>query len=535
MRSLMLIASVIVIFSFCVEAQVNQLKIIPEPQDLEIQEGAFVLNNDLTIHLDKQFAVALPEVTLLQQIIQHEVSIKVKVLSGKISSFAKGQITIRRDQRFKDPEEYILSIDKNGILITTSERHGLFYAIQTLHQILSFQLTDKNDYKLPTIKIHDQPRFGYRALMLDPARHFLPIKDLKKYIDIMAFYKFNKLHLHLTDDQGWRIEIKQYPKLTEIGSRRKETDGDGKAHEGFYTQEQLRELVAYARTKFIDVIPEVDMPGHSLAVLASYPDLACFPGEFEVRTTPGVAKDLVCAGSEDVYSFYDAIIGELASVFPYPKIHIGGDEAPTDHWEKCSQCQGIIETKDLDGEHDLMAYFFDRINKTLTKHKREPMLWYEENVNTYPKGSTVFLWRLGTAERVIKATRQKGLNLISSPGEYAYFDYPQSSSDKIYAPSWMPVLSLEQAYQFDPGYGLPESKQDHIIGVEGCIWGEGVKDIDKAFYMTFPRALALSEAGWSVMRNRSWQNFSLKIKQHLNFLLERGINYRPPTELYKSD
>ena len=247
----------------------------------------------------------------------------------------------------------------------------------------------------------------------------------------------------------------------------------------------------------------------------------------------GVEKKLMCAGNENTLKFYENVFAELSTIFPYPEIHIGDDEAPTEKWEICPKCQSMIKANNLENEHELMAYFFQQINGLLQKHGKEPMLWYEETVSHYPKGSTVYLWRLGSAERVLSATREKGLKLICSPGEHAYFDYPQSRNDKMYAADWMPILTLEQVYKFDPGYGLPENEQEHIIGVEGCLWGESVKNIDRAFYMTYPRALALSEAGWSEMENRSWENFNNKLEKHLMFLLGNGVNFRPPVELIK--
>lgn len=532
MRKLLVVLSLSILIIADVKSQNSNLTIIPEPYQVTVNQGKYVIGNDVKIVSQQGFSNTMPEAQLIQKILEENTGIKVEISTDEVD-YARNQIRLIEDNQIKNPEGYLLNIGKPGITLQAPSRQGLFYACQTLQQLFPVSLEGKETNILPYCTIEDFPRFSFRALMLDPARHFLPLDDLKKYIETMAMYKFNKLHIHLTDDQGWRIEIKKYPQLTEIGSWRDETEGDGKKHGGYYTQDQLKELVAYAKAHFIDIIPEIDMPGHSMGALAAYPELACFPDTFEVVTSIGIEKNLMCAGNENVYNFYDDVFEELASIFPYPEIHIGGDEAPTDKWEVCPKCQNAIKINGLENEHELMAYFFKRINELLVKYDKKPLLWYEETVSHYPEGSTVYLWRNGTAERVLQATREKGLKLICSPGEHAYFDYPQSKGDKMYLPDWMPILTLEQVYYFDPGYGLSKNEQKHIIGVEACLWGENIKDIDGLFYMTFPRAFALSEAGWSVMENRSWDNFSRKIDKNLMFLLERGVNFRPPIELYK--
>jgi hexosaminidase len=232
-----------------------------------------------------------------------------------------------------------------------------------------------------------------------------------------------------------------------------------------------------------------------------------------------------------VYTFLNRVVGELSSIFPSKKIHIGGDEAPLDNWKKCPQCQSVIRQQHLMSEQGLMSYFFKRVDKILHKYGKSPLIWYETDVPEYPSGSTMYLWRMGTAKKVLDSMQKKGFSLIASPGEYAYFDYPQWKGD-IPQTDWMSTLTLKQVYQFDPGYGLPLTQSKFIIGVEACLWGEYVPNIERAFYMTYPRALALAEAGWSEMKNRSWVRFEQKLSAHLNWLLEHGINYRAPAEIY---
>ena len=365
--------------------------------------------------------------------------------------------------------------------------------------------------------------------MLDPARHFIPVKDVKRYIDQMAKFKFNVLHLHLTDDQGWRIEIKKYPLLTEIGSKRKETDGDKRPHGGFYTQDQMKELIAYAAERHIEIIPEIDVPGHSVAAIAAYTWLTCL-NPVEVRTTAGVSKDLLCGGNEKVYEFYSGVLDELCTLFPSAKFHLGGDEAPLDHWKQCKKCQAFMKAKGFDREQQLMSYFFNRMNEVLVKHGKTPLFWYELDVPDYPANTVTYAWRWGLTPKVIERSRELGCKVICAPGEYAYLDYPQWAGDMPEVNWGMPVTPLRKVYEFDPGYGLPREQQAHIIGVEATLWGECIKNIDRAFYMTFPRALAVAEAGWSVMENRDWESFKQRMFPLLSDLMRDGVSFRVPYE-----
>ncbi|GAA3579622.1 beta-N-acetylhexosaminidase [Snuella lapsa] len=510
-------------------AQSSDLKIIPQPLQLETTNGHFSIKKEHAIFLDPNFQDAKPEAQLLKQLIKKETNIDLSISNAK--SNAIDGITINRNTSIKNNEGYKLEINTKGIHLQASSRAGIFYGIQTLSQLFPVAIENKPNNRLPLLSIIDNPRFEYRALMLDPARHFLPIAAIKEYIDAMAAYKFNYLHLHLTDDHGWRIEIKKYPLLTKIGSIRKETNGNGIPHGGFYTQDELKDLVAYAKSKHVEIIPEIDMPGHGMSILSAYPDLACFPRKFEVSTVPEVSKELLCAGKPEVYQFYEDVINEVASIFPNPKLHLGGDEAPLDNWKKCPHCQLTMQKNNLDHEEKLMAHFFDRINKILTKLNKEPLLWYESDVESYPKNSTVFLWRNEEPDIKTQEIKSRGLLMINSYGRNTYFDYPQSKGD-IPNVKWMSVLSLKKVYEFDPVRGLPENENQFIKGVQGCVWGEYVPNIERAFYMTYPRVLALSEKAWSTKSNWSWEQFKKKLDKHFIKLLNNGVKYRPPIELY---
>lgn len=463
----------------------------------------------------------------LQRVIAHRTGIEPAFAESKVK--AKGTIQLVLSDDIEGEEGYCLEVTAKNITITGKTPAGVYYGIKTLDQLLIGDGGFGMRQQLAAVKIVDRPRFEYRALMLDPARHFIPLKDIKRYMDQMAKFKFNVLHLHLSDDQGWRIEIKKYPLLTEIGSKRKETDGDKRPHGGFYTQEQMKELIAYAAERHIEIVPEIDVPGHSVAAIAAYPWLTCFE-PVEVRTTAGVSKDLLCAGNEKVYEFYSDVLDELCVLFPSSKFHLGGDEAPLDHWKQCEKCQAFMKAKGFEREQQLMSYFFNRMNEVLVKHGKTPLFWYELDVPDYPANTVTYAWRWGLTPKVIERSRELGCKVICAPGECAYFDYPQWAGDMPEVNWGMPVAPLRKVYEFDPGYGLPREQQAHIIGVEATLWGECIKNIDRAFYMTFPRALALAEAGWSDMENRSWESFKQRMFPLLSDLMREGVNFRVPYE-----
>lgn len=417
---------------------------------------------------------------------------------------------------FFNPEAYRLEVTPREVRITGGSPAGVFYGVQTLRQ-----LVDQNG-DIPCVTIRDEPRYAYRGLMLDPARHFLPVEDIERFIDAMAMYKFNALHLHLTDDQGWRVEIKKYPRLTEAGSVRAETDGDGTPHGGYYTQEELRKLVAYAAERHVEIVPEFDIPGHSVAAVVSYPWLSCRRIDtLAVRTTPGVSPDLLCAGNDSTVAFMKDVLQEIAAIFPSTRFHIGGDEAPMERWAECPKCQARKQALGLENEPELMGWLLGQAAQTLAEAGKRPMIWYETDVPRYPANATMYAWRMGLTPAVIDSAQIHGWPVVLASGEYAYFDYPQAADER---PSdWMPVLTLRKAYEFDP-------QDDPVTGVEATLWGEYIPTIERAFYMTFPRALALSEAAWSQPRNRSWERFKAKLPGQFRLLKQANIPFRQPSD-----
>lgn len=454
-------------------------------------------------------------ISAAQQILPEPVS----VIPGRGTNRTRQKpITAIDPIAFPHPEAYLLTVTPREIRITGGSEAGVFYGLQSLRQLAD------QEGNIPCVTVRDEPRYAYRGLMLDPARHFLPAADIERFIDAMALYKFNVLHLHLTDDQGWRVEIRKYPLLTQTGSVRAETDGNGVPHSGFYTQDELRHLAAYAKERHVEIVPEFDIPGHSVAAVVAYPWLACKRIDtLRVRTTAGVSPDLLCAGNDSTVAFIRDVVREMAAVFPSARFHLGGDEALMDRWAACPKCQARKASLGLKTEAELMGWLLGQAAETLAEAGKKPMLWYETDVPRYPAGATMYAWRMGLTGAVMDSAAAQGWPVVLSPGEHAYFDYPQAANERPKGGDWMPVLSLKQAYDFNP-QGKP------VIGVEATMWGEYIPDIDRALYMAFPRALALAEAAWSLPQNRSWEQFRAKLPRQLRLLEQACIPFRQPSD-----
>ncbi|MEG1562658.1 MAG: beta-N-acetylhexosaminidase [Bacteroides sp.] len=432
------------------------------------------------------------------------------------------------------PEGYTLAVDKDGISLTAATAAGIYYAVATFDQLLLGDVGQTLAAKVRPLLITDAPRFGYRALMLDPARHFLPVDDVKFYIDQMAKFKYNTLQLHLTDDQGWRMEIKKHPKLT-----------PAEAGAAFYTQAQLKDLVAYAALRHVEIIPEIDIPGHTVAILAAYPELCCSSADTIEKKMGRTVNLMLCASNPKVYDVMDDILAEVADVFPSKRIHLGGDEAVVErNWGQCSRCRALQRAHHYAKPSGLMNVFFAPIFRHLAERGKQPVLWCElDNIRQpatdylfdYPPQAVLVTWRNGLTPTCIELTRRRGNALILAPGEFAYFDYRQLEGDLPEFNDWgVPVLTLEQSYRFDPGYGLPAASQAHLLGVSGTLWGEAIPDINRALYMTYPRALSLAEAGWTQMEHRRWDSFKERIYPNLTDLMKCGVFVRVPFEIVRA-
>ncbi len=522
-------------------AQSNTSALIPYPNHIELAEkgeGYFSLSEKVSIvHNLPSHSICLQE---LEKIVKQHTGIQLRD-----NKEATRIIELLIDPSIQGEEGYILHVTQQKISLKGRSNTGVLYALMSLDQILLGDVLHTAQKRIEAVRIEDSPRFAFRALMLDPARHFLPVEDVKFYIREMARYKYNTLQLHLTDDQGWRMEIKSHPGLTELGARRNPNAAAAQGMDnGFYTQEELKSLVAYAAQYGIDIIPEIDVPGHTAALLAVYPHLACSHRQNEKINIGKSVNVMLCASNKDASKVLADIIKEVAEIFPSPYIHLGGDESHIEsNWAKCEKCQSLMKEKSYTKPAQLMNDFFAPLFASVREHKKRAMLWCEldsaympahEYLFDYPKDVVLITWRNGLTPKCIELTQKSQHSLIMAPGEYCYFDYPQHPGDLPEFNNWgMPVTSLEKCYQLDPAYALGEKEQAHIMGVNGTLWGEAIQNIDRAMYMTYPRALALSEAGWTEMKHRNWDSFKQRLYPNVLSLIKRGVFVRAPFELKK--
>ena len=504
------------------QAQANLSALLPMPNQATTREGkVFQFNGKHSVFYtnDRQLAFTAER---FQAIVAQEMQVHLTP-----SDKPDAPIQLLIDTQLQGEQHYQIQIDHQRLLIKGKTPQAVFYGVMTFHQILLGDQLHTLQQAVSPIRIDDKPRFAYRALMLDPARHFLPVNDVKHYLDQMARYKYNVLQLHLTDDQGWRMEIKSHPTL---------------ASQQHYTQKELAELVRYAAERHIELVPEMDIPGHTVAMLTAYPELGCTSSDTIAKEVGKTTNLMLCAGVEKVYDIYRDIFREVAQVFPSNYIHLGGDEsAIATNWERCDRCQQLMKEKGYKEASQLMIPFFDKMLSMVRQNGKSPILWCEldriyapanEYLFPYPKDVTLVTWRNGLTPKCIELTRRHGNTLLMAPGEYTYFDYPQLKGDLPEFNNWgMPVTTLEQAYKFDPGYGLPAKEQAHINGVMGTLWGEAMPDINRVTYMSFPRALALAEAGWTQMEHRSWDSFKKRMYPNLYLLMREGVSVRVPFEI----
>ena len=444
------------------------------------------------------------------------------------------RLSIRVDQNISEtPESYRLKIDPQGIEITGSDHAGTFYGIQTLLQILETSKIENS----PTVKsmiIEDSPRFKWRGMMLDVARHMFPADFIKRYIDIIAAHKMNVFHWHLTEDQGWRMPIEKYPKLESIAAWRKETlighytdkprKFDGKPYGGFYTREEITDIIAYAKERSVTIVPEIELPGHATAALSAYPELSCTGGPHEAETLWGVHKEVYCAGNEETFVFLENVLKEVSEIFPGPYIHIGGDECPKTRWKECQKCQKRIADVGLKDEHELQSYFIKRIEKILEKFGKRLVGWDEILEGGLAPNAIVHSWR--GMDGGIEAANA-GHEVIMSPTTHVYFDYYQSE-DKDNEPLAIGGhLPLSKVYKFEPVPDNIDSDKRHLIlGGQANLWTEYIPTIEKAEYMLLPRMCALAEAVWSPRSKKDYNGFIKRLGDHLKRLDRKNLNYR---------
>lgn len=429
-------------------------------------------------------------------------------------------------------EGYKLEVTKDGIKAEASTPNGLFYAAQSLLQLMPAEQKSLEKIEIQSVKIEDEPRFPWRGLHLDVCRHFMPKEFVLRYLDYMAMHKLNTFHFHLTEDQGWRIEIKKYPRLTEVGSKRKETligrnfnpdaKFDGKPHGGFFTQEDIKEIVTYAAKRYITVVPEIEMPGHALAALASYPELGCTGGPYEVATRWGVFNDIMCAGKEGTFKFLEGVLDEVIELFPSKIIHIGGDEAPKHNWKECPLCQERIRKEGLKDEHELQSWFITRIEKYLNSKGRSIIGWDEILEGGLAPNAAVMSWR-GEAGGIEAA--KSGHYVVMSPGSHCYLDHYQAE------PATQPLAiggftSLAKIYGYEPvPASLNAEEAKYIMGAQGNVWTEYMPNSAHVEYMVYPRAAALSEVVWSPKESRNYESFMERMQSMIKRYYAYGINF----------
>src|SRR3972149_4373590 len=481
----------------------SQVQLIPKPQELNILKGNFILPHEASI---KSSGVSNNLVTYLEDYLQELYGIKF--IKNDLKGTPKVILKIEKDFLNTKPEAYSLKINPDKIEILATSEVGLFYGIQTFFQLLPKNISGSETIKIQSCEITDYPRFPWRGLNLDCCRHFMTKDFIKRYIDILAYYKFDVLHWHLTEDQGWRIEIKKYPALTEVGAWRKEADGS--IYGGYYTQEDIKEIVAYAQSRFITIVPEIEMPGHSLASLASYPENSCTGGPFEVTNMWGVMKDVYCAGRDSTFYFLQDILDEVIELFPGKYIHIGGDEVPKDRWKECPRCQARIKAEGLKDEHELQSYFIKRISDYLNRKGKTVIGWDEILEGGLAPGAIVQSWQ--SFEGAIDAARLEHY-VICSPASHTYLNSDPED------------LDLRIAYSFEPVPDeLSDNEKEYILGSEANLWTERApqETVDSKL---FPRILALAEVFWTDPNNKNYDEFYSRIQNSYADLTAHGIQY----------
>jgi len=524
---------IITLFACNSKTQVAEINIIPKPLSIEVINTSFTFDEQTTIvyqNDDEDFQkVAL---YLKQEISNYfGFDLEIKVTDNKVMNNA---ILLVQDlnQEF-EKEEYHLEVNSENIKIISLTPNGSFYGVQTMLQLFEIHKTDNQlSFKktIPGVKINDKPKFKWRGMHLDVCRHFYDKEFVKKYIDLLAIHKMNTFHWHLTEDQGWRIEIKKYPKLTEVGSFRSETmidknweEFDGTPHSGYYTQEDIKEIIEYASDRFITIVPEIEMPGHSLAALAAYPEYGCTGGPYEVSKVWGIFDDVYCAGNDKTFEFLENILAEVIELFPGKYIHIGGDECPKAEWEKCPKCQKRIKDENLTDELELQSYFIKRIEKFLVANNKKLIGWDEILEGGLAPEATVMSWR-GT-EGGIAAARMNH-DVVMSPNNECYFDHYQGE------PENEPLAiggytDVEDVYNYDPiPKELTTEESKHILGAQANLWTEYIATEDHLEYMILPRMCALSEVVWLSSEHKDFELFKASLNNHLLRLKFKGYNYK---------
>ncbi len=536
MRKYSFIFAAVLALAACRQVQPQAFSVIPMPAEVSVSEGAYSVAGK-AFFLD-------PRLDNASQDAIWRFKDALEAATGRTSPLGKGDIQFLVNPELA-PEQYTVQVNKDGVVVEASALNGFVYACETLKQMLPAAIYGgkkaKAHWVLPYVSIQDQPRFAYRGMHLDVSRHFWSVDEVKRYLDVMTVYKLNRLHWHLTDDQGWRAEIKAYPKLMEVSAWRNGTvikkdwgSNDGIRYGGFYTQEEMKEVVAYAAARGITVIPEVDLPGHMVAALAAYPELGCTGGPYEVWTRWGVAKDILCAGNDQVFTFLEDVFTELMEIFPSEYIHIGGDECfggdaepnRPDPWDVCPKCAARMKAlgikKGPQAKHYLQNYVTGRVQAFLNAHGRKIIGWDEILQGDLAQGATVMSWR-GVQGGIEAASR--GFDAVMTPNGYCYFDFYQTQERDKEPFGIGGDLSLEKVYSYEPFEGLAPEAEGHILGVQANLWTEYITTPEHLEYMLLPRMCALSEVQWCAADKKDYARFNASLDHTFEMLDAMGVNY----------
>jgi len=530
-------------------ADTNTPAIIPNPAKLQQLEGVFTLTPTTRIIVD---APSRETGEYLATKLRKSTGYPLKVSRTLFSRSVKGDIllTTKAADAKLGAEGYELVVTTNSVVIRAPTQAGLFYGVQTLLQLLPPEILSSNvingvNWQMHCVQIEDQPRFKWRGLMLDVSRHFFTKEEIKRTLDLMAMHKFNTFHWHLVDDQGWRIEIKKYPKLTSVGAWRTNASlirprhgkppvtvhpawaeptafGPDGRYGGFYTQADIREVVAHAAARHITVIPEIELPGHSVAALAAYPELNCFGGPFNADIGAGVLPGVYCTGSEQPFAFLQDVLNEVVPLFPAKYVHIGGDEVQKQTWKKCPKCQARIKAEGLKNEEELQSYFIRRIEKFITAHGRTMIGWSEILQGGIAQNAVLMDWIGGGKEAA-----SSGHDVVMTPKSHCYFDYYQSRELALEPRAIGGYLPLEKVFAFEPiPDGLDAQHESRVLGAQANVWTEYIASQAHLDYMIFPRLCAMAEAVWSAKGERDWNDFVRRLPSHERRLNQLGVNYR---------
>ncbi len=540
MKRIILLSVFATLLIACGTANNQSITVTPYPNEVQIKDGTFNAAGT-NFHYSADFDEATKSIIT-------GFAKQLSLVTGQVSAATEGK-EARGFNFILDPsiaeEAYTLTVNRKGAIVKASSLKGVNYAVQTIKQMLPVEIfgkaeaADKN-WTLQCVEINDAPRFGYRGVHLDVSRHFFDMNMVKKYIDIMEVHKLNTLHWHLTDDQGWRIEIKKYPKLTETGSIRKETmvgnsfdnmtfDGTPYGEGCWFSQEQVKEIVAYAAAKGINIMPEIDLPGHMVAALAAYPELGCTGGPYDVWGRWGVADDVLCAGNEKTMVFLENVLAEVADLFPYEYFHIGGDECPKVRWEECPKCQakikelGLKDTDEFQAEHYLQSYVMKRMTKFLEGRGKKVVGWDEILEGELAENAIIMSWR-GTAGG-LKAAKM-GHDAIMTPNSHFYIDYYQSLDTENEPLAIGGYLPVEKCYSYEPyTKDMTDEEKSHILGVQANLWTEYIATNEHLEYMLLPRLAALCEVQWCQPENKSWVRFLGNAEDFCGIYDAMGYNY----------